>query len=183
MKSDQAFPSKYLKAADFAGGKRPHFQVARVEFENVGREDKPDLKPVMHVLYNGRPILAANGEEKGIVINQTNWGAIATDLGDESDAWIGHTIEFFSMRVQGPNGMTDGIRCRVIHPTDVAPAAASSFGGTSQPHPPVPLTPGHNIPSSSAFQQPVDLHQRKEPPLATSGSYGAKSGIDDSIPF
>ena len=173
MKSDQAFPSKYLKAADFAGGKRPHFQVATVVSENVGREDKPEWKPVMYVRYNNQPI------EKGIVMNQTNWGAIATDLGDESDAWVGHTIEFFSMRVQGPNGMTDGIRCRVIHPQEVRqPAPAMAFAPIPT-H--VPLAPGGNIPPSSAYRVPAQGPFGAEPPLASPGAY--KGETDDTIPF
>ena len=174
MKSDQAFPSKYLKAADFAGGKRPHFQVATVVSENVGREDKPEWKPVMYVRYNNQPI------EKGIVMNQTNWGAIATDLGDESDAWVGHTIEFFSMRVQGPNGMTDGIRCRVIHPQERQPAPQPA-----QPYAPVGLTQAGNIPPSSAFRnQPAQPGPfGAEPPTAMPGSYGANPGPSGDIPF
>ena len=167
MKSDQAFPSKYLKAADFAGGKRPHFTVMSVVSENLGSDQKLDFKPVMYVSYNGRQM------DKGIVINQTNWAAIATDLGDESDNWIGHTIEFFSARVQGPNGMTDGIRCRVIG-TPLQQPIATAF--EQRPD----LLPA----AARQFHVPKPLPPLADPPTATPDSFGARTPEpNDDIPF
>lgn len=156
MKIGAAFPSKYLKADDLA--QPVQVQIAAVRIENVGREDKPENKPVMYFSYQGRQA------EKGMVLNRTNADTIAVDLGDETDAWIGHTVELFKMRVQGPNGIVDGIRLRLIHPQ--TPQPTGTFGA------PAPQ-PGPFGPT---------------PPLPTPGSYGVKpppppADIDDAIPF
>jgi hypothetical protein len=169
MKIAAAFPSKYLKADDLTGPVQ--VQIAAVRIENVGTDQEPEHKATMYFSYQGRPA------EKGMVLNRTNADTISMDLGDETDTWIGHTIELFKMRVQGPKGPTNGIRLRVLHPTQVAPAAASPFAQSSQPYAPVSLAPGGNIPPSAAFRQQM----REEPPLATPGGYGAP--LDSDIPF
>lgn len=178
MKIGQAFPSRYIKADDIP---RPtQVQIAGVHIENVGTDQKPENKPVLYFLFQGRPA------EKGMVLNRTNADTISMDLGDETDAWIGHTVELFKQRVQGPNGMVDGIRLRMIFPNQPAapaPVPATTFA----PHPQhVPLAAGNNLPPSSAFRQPAQAAQGPfgpEPPIATPNSYGAKPALDDDIPF
>lgn len=155
MRIGQAFPTKYLKADDLT---RPvKVQIAAVHIENVGTEQKAENKPVMYFLYQGRQA------EKGMILNRTNADTIAMDLGDETDAWIGHTVELFKMRVQGPNGIVDGIRLRVVHPA-TNPVSAFAPAAVPPPQPNGPFGP--------------------TPPLATPGSYGAKpDDLDENIPF
>ena len=172
MKIGAAFPSKYLKAVDLQG-RSFQVQITGLRVEDVGTEGKPEHKPVLYLSYQGRPA------EKPMVLNRTNADTIAMDLGDETDTWVGHTIELFSMRVQGPNGMTDGIRCRVIHPQEVRQPAPvpTGFGGTAAgtqaPYVPVGLTPQGNIPPSSAFRPPAAEIHAPFGGTPTPGGYGA----------
>lgn len=162
MKIGAAFPSKYLKAADLQG-RAFQVQIAFLRVEDVGTEQKPEHKPVMYFTFQGRQT------EKGLVLNRTNADTIAMDLGDETDNWVGHTVELFSMRVQGPNGMTDGIRCRVIHPTQAAPAQQAGFGTPpTLNNPPIPP----RAPAADPFAGA---------PTPTQGSYGAP--LNDDVPF
>ena len=83
---NEAFPSKYLKAADL---NNRTFKVAikRVVFEEVGQnKDK-------------KPILYFNGTEKGLVLNKTNATAIAAVHGEQMDGWSGKEVELFSQQV------------------------------------------------------------------------------------
>lgn len=157
MKIGAAFPSTYLKAADLQGQKF-QVQIAAMKVENVGRDDKPEHKPVLFFSYQGKQA------EKGLVLNKTNADSISMDLGDETDNWIGHTLELFTMRVPFNGQMVDSIRCRVIHPTQaVQPAAPIPFGNP----PPAPRA----APVADPFNQA---------PVATPDSYGAR---DPDVPF
>jgi len=159
VKIGQAFPSKFLRAVDL-GNRTFQVQIAALRVEDVGQEGKPEHKPVLYFSYQGKQA------EKGWVLNKTNADTISMDLGDETDHWIGHTVELFSMRVQGPNGMTDGIRCRVIHPAD------------TRPNPAFPAA------SPSAVQRPTSAADpfSPNPPLATPASY--TGAVDpDAPPF
>ena len=109
MNIEQAFASNYLKAADLQG-RSFNLQIARIIVEDVGMDDKPERKPVIHF---------ANAQ-KGLVLNRTNADAIQTVLGAETDAWIGHTLELFPQRVAFQNRMVDAIRVRVVLPQTAA---------------------------------------------------------------
>jgi len=165
MKIGAAFPSTYLKAADLQG-RTYQVQISGLKVENVGRDDKPEHKPVLFFAYQGKPA------DKGLVLNKTNADSISMDLGDETDLWMGHTLELFTMRVPFNGQMVDSIRCRVIHPQEVRQPAPAAFAPLP-PLAPIGLTPTGNIPPSSTFRQ-------QQPPVATPDSYGA---IDPDIPF
>jgi len=158
MKIGAAFPSRFLKADDLQG-RTFQVQIAALRVEDVGQEGKPEHKPVLYFSYQGRQA------EKGWVLNRTNADTLSMDLGDETDQWIGHTVELFSMRVQGPNGLTNGIRCRVIHPADTRPNPA--FPSAAPPA-------QRSAPASGPYGP--------EPPQAAPGAY-TEAADPDAPPF
>jgi hypothetical protein len=83
MKMNDAFPSKYLKASDVED--EPVYKIIKAEVEEVG--PKKDEKVILYF----------RGVEKGLVLNKTNWKAIADQLGsDDTDSWIGSEIQLYS---------------------------------------------------------------------------------------
>ena len=72
MKISNAFPSKYLRAADLQD-RQIEVVMHRVEMENVGDDDK---KPVLHFVR----------KQKGLVLNKVNSRTIAAAYGDDTDA-------------------------------------------------------------------------------------------------
>ena len=157
MKIMQAFPSKYLKAADLQG-RSYQMVIGHISLENVGTDQKQEIKPILYF----------RGAQKGIVLNRTNAEALSIVLGEETDAWPGHTVEIFSMRVQGPNGMTDGIRMRCIMPGVAAPVAAPMPGAAFN----APL----GVPAVAAAPSPFG--HAPGVPAVTGGEE-----LDDAIPF
>jgi hypothetical protein len=99
-----AFPSKYLKAADIPSQGLP-VKIAKIEREKVGTEKKQKW-----VVY-------FRGVEKQLVLNGTNWDLIAAALREEdSDAWIGKFVELFPTQTQFGGKLVDCIRVRRYRP-------------------------------------------------------------------
>lgn len=100
MKLNEAFPSRYLNAAD---AKPPRtVTMAGIRQEEVGQQK--DLKWVLY-LHN---------EPKGIVLGKTIWAQIAYVTGsDDTDGWMGKQIEIYQELVRNPQGqMVPGLRVR-----------------------------------------------------------------------
>ena len=77
MKAADVFPSKYLKADDCNGGELT-FTIQELVIEDISTlEGDDESKPVLHFMET----------KKGLVLNRTNWAAIATLYGEESDDW------------------------------------------------------------------------------------------------
>ena len=98
MKVSQAFPSKYLKAADLEG-RSVIVIMAQVETETIGDDD--------------RPVLYFKGKNKGVVLNKTNAGKISDAYGDDTDDWFGKPIELYPTEVDFQGKSVEAIRCRV----------------------------------------------------------------------
>jgi len=100
MDINQAFPSKYLKAADLQG------KTLKVVIEDVSRieEGEGDLK--------GKFALNMVGKEKQMVLNKTNAMVIAGVFGPETDGWRGKELVLFSEKVQFQGQMVDALRVR-----------------------------------------------------------------------
>ena len=128
MNINQAFPSKYLKAADLQG-RSYTMVIGHVSMENVGTDQSQEVKPILYL----------RGAHKGIVLNKTNAEALSIPLGPETDAWPGHTVEIFSMPVMGPNGMTVGIRMRAV--VAGVPQPGAPVPAFNAPLGPLPTTP------------------------------------------
>ena len=108
-KINELFPSRFLKASDLAGQEREVTMVKLTE-ESVTKDET-------------KPALTLEGVAKMLVLNKTNAETISAAYGPETDAWMGRKIILFSAKVQGPNGLTDGIRCRVPAEAGAAPAS------------------------------------------------------------
>lgn len=91
------FPGRFFKGVE-QRGKKP----LTLTIKDVVKEEMDDGKI--------KPVLYFEEDERGLVLNVTN----RTDLIDRFDRksadWLGKKITLISQRVQGPNGMTDGIR-------------------------------------------------------------------------
>jgi hypothetical protein len=100
MKRNEAFPSKYLKAADLDGGDLT-VTIDHLEWEEVGKEKTS--KPVIHF----------SGKTKPWILNGTCWDKIVEVTGlDDSDDWDGSRITLFVTEVPFGREMVDAIRVR-----------------------------------------------------------------------
>ncbi len=124
MKISEAYPSKYLKAADLDGQDRTVSIRACVQ-EELGQGSEMEVKPVLYF----------DGGQKGLVLNKTNATAIAEDYGDDTEAWIGRDIVLFAREVDFKGKPTLSIRVRVQNaqqavvpprPTATTPAASDA---------------------------------------------------------
>jgi len=85
MRTQDAFPSRFIKASDI-GDAEVVATISKVEIEDIG----DDRKAVVYFV----------GKEKGLVCNRTNWDRIALAAGtDETDEWQGLKIMLFTKPV------------------------------------------------------------------------------------
>ena len=63
-----------------------------------------------------RLILYLSGVQKGLPLNVVNTNTLCDKLGDNTDDWIGATIELFCDRCQFRGKMTDCVRIRFPKP-------------------------------------------------------------------
>jgi hypothetical protein len=98
MKMSEAFPSKFLRAADLPEGASIPVVIDKVTLEEVG-EDR-ETKPVAYF----------KGKQKGLVLNKTNAGVIADAYGDESDGWTNKPINLVVSKVLFQGKFTPCVR-------------------------------------------------------------------------
>jgi hypothetical protein len=124
MKRSDAFPAKFLKAADVEDGDITA-TISSVEQEAVGQD-----KTIKSVLY-------FRGQVKPLILNGTNWDTIVKITGEgDSDNWEGKRIVLYSTEVQFGNKMVDAIRVRApkaAQPVKAAPDPAESDGYVPPP--------------------------------------------------
>ena len=99
MRIDAAYPSKYLKTADLQG-RAVRVTIERFEIEEVGDGDR-------------KPVLYFANKDRGIVLNRTNADTVSAAYGEETDEWIGQTIELYPDKTRFAGKMVDCIRVRV----------------------------------------------------------------------
>lgn len=91
-----AFPSKYLKAADL-GKSRPVVTIKNVTMEQVGDQTLPMLLMV--------------GKDKGLLLNRTNANMIEEIAGTfETDQWRGVKIQLYATKTDYAGKRVDCIR-------------------------------------------------------------------------
>lgn len=134
MKISDTFQSKYLKAADLNG------RTVRVTIASVFSESMDDGKV--------KPIMFFQNAQKGLVLNRTNASTIAMAFGDDTDNWIGATIELFPQAVAFQGQMQPAIRVKV--PADNGPAFAA------QNKAPVPQAAPDRIIPNAANRAPAN---------------------------
>lgn len=117
MRVTDAYPSSYLKAADFQG-RDVTVVISKVVMEDIGDDHKP-------VLY-------FQGKDKGLVLNKTNANNIAQQHGDEMDSWIGRQITMFASQTDFQGKTVPCIRIKL----KAAGRAVVSSPGTPRPDDP-----------------------------------------------
>jgi hypothetical protein len=124
MKLSEAFPSKYLKPVDVSEPTIATIKLA--EEENIKGLDGKEQRKV--VLYFGKKL-------KPLPLNRTNFESVMDICGsDDSADFPGTKIELFTMKVQGPNGITDGVRIRAPNAMEKAkPKKAAAKGDGQKP--------------------------------------------------
>jgi len=111
MRREDAYPSKFMKSVDVKG--KPIIAViSHVEMEVVGQGADQKKKPVMHLEGH-----------KPMVVNATNWDALADAFGDDSDEWVGRKIKIRCVKTQYAGKPVDGLR---VEPLTVKPAPKST---------------------------------------------------------
>lgn len=96
MRIGQAFPSKYLKAADLQG-QRIQVTIDGVEEMTIGR----DIKFMVNFI----------GKKKGLVLNKTNANIITEIAGtDETNNWQGVKIVLYSTKGEFQGRSIDVLR-------------------------------------------------------------------------
>jgi hypothetical protein len=98
MKSNQVFPSRWLKAADL-GPDGETVTIRRVTMEEIGEERER------------KPVMTFDETDQELVVNLTNWNSIAelTEK-DDSDDWPGRVIKLVRVKVQYGKKTVDAIR-------------------------------------------------------------------------
>ena len=122
IKMNDAFPSKWLKADDLKG-RSVRAVVSTVQMEDIGDDHKP-------VIY-------FKNAEKGLVCNKTNFEALAMDLGDDTDLWIGQVVELYPARTQFAGKTVPCVRVRMPTTGPAMPPRATD----PRPEPPAAQAP------------------------------------------
>jgi len=129
MNINDAFPSKYLKSSDIDAlpAKEAKMTISNVAIEDVGTQDSPEHKPVIHF----------HGTEKGMVLNKTNAMALEVDFGPETNSWIGQKVAIFTQPVMFSGRQVRGLRLRaVFEPVPQAGSALAQTNPDPRPTPP-----------------------------------------------
>lgn len=103
MKVSEAFPSKWIAAADLQD-KNVRLTIARVEIEKIGDDTKP-------VIYFQKA-------QKGLVLNKVNSQAIAAVYGDEMDDWSGSEVVLYPIMTEYQGKTVPAVRVRAPLPKD-----------------------------------------------------------------
>jgi hypothetical protein len=109
----EAFPSKWLKAADLKG-KPCLLEIKAAKYESVKFNGKAETKLVLEFAGTG----------KAFICNLTNFQKIEEITGqDDTDNWPGYVIEVYPTTVPVHGEATDCIRIRAPEQKDMQLAA------------------------------------------------------------
>lgn len=93
------FKSKFLKAGDIDGP--TNFTIRDVQGEQVG--EQKELKAVLYL----------RGEQRGLILNKTNFAMLAKVYGQDTDAWANKPVTLIVEQVAYKGDVVDGIRVRI----------------------------------------------------------------------
>lgn len=99
-----AFPSRYLRAADLPSGRDVVVNISHVEWETLRDGEKP------------KPVLYFRNKEKGLVLNTTNNETCMDMYGPQSEDWVDKPVTLFTTRVKFEGRNVDAIRIKFIQP-------------------------------------------------------------------
>ncbi len=132
MHYKEFFPDKpNLKASDIKGMEVP------VTVEAVTGEEFDGKK---------KPVLSFVGKSKRLPLNLTNAVKVANIYGDDVNMWVGKPIILFTEVVNGPEGLTDGIRIK---------APSVSMPGNTPPQLQQQQQPAPNVMQSNDFDDDI----------------------------
>lgn len=95
--------SPFLKGSDIGEGKQLKVIISKVELKEQERDGKKTKQLV----------LSFNGSEKILGLNLGNTKIIMTNLGGETDNWIGKELILYTEKTQTPDGTPAlGVRVR-----------------------------------------------------------------------
>jgi hypothetical protein len=98
MKASDAFPSKYISAADLQGRDVPA-KITHIASEEIGGKSK-------FICYFA-------GKKKGLVLNKTNWNSIVRISGqDDTDDWTGVEVCLFEAMVDFQGDIVPAVRVK-----------------------------------------------------------------------
>ena len=98
MKANDAFPSKFIAAADLNGEERT-VKITHVDSDEIGGKQKF----ICHFA----------GAKKGLVLNKTNFNTIVKVTGqDDTDDWTGCEIVLYPTLVDFPRDQVDAVRIK-----------------------------------------------------------------------
>lgn len=110
---NDAFPSKYLSAADL-NGRSATVTIANASIEEIGKGADKGPKIVLTFV----------GKQKAFVCNKTNAKVIAQLHGDDTDDWLGKSITIAPREVEFQGNMVWSIRVSLVAPAAAAPVKA-----------------------------------------------------------
>jgi hypothetical protein len=124
MKRDEFFPSKYFKAFDL---EEPWtLTIATASKETFAFNGKESSKCVLSFYEQGA---------KALIVNATNWDAIAKLHGDDTDDWLNKKIQLYASKVKIDGEWKDSISVRAPGSGEEAPSTSPAL-----PPPSTPLT-------------------------------------------
>jgi hypothetical protein len=135
---NEAFPSKYIKAADLMG-RQISVKMDRTEYEMIGN----DKKLILYFI----------GKERGMVLNKINANNIAGIYGDETEAWHGQEITLFEAMVDFQGKTVPAIRVRTPKP---APRVAAVEHERAPQRPVSRMTETNGQPSRQSTGADID---------------------------
>lgn len=102
MKRDDLFPSRYFKAADL-GGKPLDLAIKSAAIEALKN---------MQGANEDKLVLGFVGQKKLLVVNRTNFDAIADLHGEDTDGWVGQRIQLYPAKAHVGGKSVDAVRVR-----------------------------------------------------------------------
>lgn len=133
MKASDAFPSKYISAADLKDNDVV-VKITHVTTEEIGNKQK-------FICYFA-------GKKKGLVLNKTNWNSIAriTNM-DDSDDWTGMEVCLFPTMVDFQGESVAAVRVKPVPRAAQNPRHATiTTGPQPRTTPPLDEARGDPIP-------------------------------------
>ncbi len=106
MRMRDALPGKYLTGDDLDGD-------VTVVIDRVVMEPFRDPRTR---LETRKPVMYFQRAKRGLIVNRTNWRAVAELYGDESDRWIGKRITLTPAMVDAYGKQTKAVRVRPNRP-------------------------------------------------------------------
>ena len=98
MNVNEIYPSKYIKSSDL-GGRKLKLRISEVRLEKLGQDQNSDQKLVIYF----------DGKQKGLVMNKTKSGVLASAWSPETNGWIGKSVFVYPTKVNFQGQMVDSI--------------------------------------------------------------------------